>query len=207
MKQTPEMERAEWDRRATENADHEACSDLHPVRWNASAFRPLSMIVPRVPDTCATILEIGVGPGRIAAPMVRFGESIGARFIGVDVSPVMVDAAARRLLLRYATLLVGDGRTLPMGSETVDLVYSVTVFQHLPLAGVKAYIREALRVLTPGGRLVCQFVEGDENVPFGVQHEPQALFRFALEIGLAAVEVEDDPWQSNWRWLYATKPV
>jgi SAM-dependent methyltransferase len=54
---------------------------------------------------------------------------------------------------------VGDGLGLrSLDDETVDLVVSFTVFQHIPTAAiVQDYLADAARVLRPGGLLAFQW--------------------------------------------------
>jgi SAM-dependent methyltransferase len=98
------------------------------------------------------VLEIGCGPGKLLADMVRAGYTCAA----IDRSPQMV-AAARDELRRQR---LGDGATpisqadvqhLPFLGESFDTVVSTfpTEYIYQP-----ATLREVARVLRPGGRLV-----------------------------------------------------
>jgi SAM-dependent methyltransferase len=104
-------------------------------------------------------VEIGPGLGRMCAALAeRFD-----RVIGVDVSAEMVEQARQLVTDPRIEFVVGDGATLaPIQNGTVDLVYSYTVFQHIPRARVvEAYLQEAGRVLRPGGLFVFQW----NNIP------------------------------------------
>ena len=90
-------------------------------------------------------VEIGCGPGRLLRSHLT---------IGVDSSPNMVRHA---LALGHAAVL-NDGRTLPFPDESVEGVYSVLVFQHVPDDVVASYCAEAHRILKPGGVFVAQYV-------------------------------------------------
>jgi SAM-dependent methyltransferase len=100
-------------------------------------------------------LEIGCGPGRLMKPLSRhFGE-----IHGVDVSDEMVQLAQQRLRdLRNAQAHHTSGSDLSQFADnSFDFVYSYAVFQHIPSREVVFnYLREAHRVLKPGGVLRCQ---------------------------------------------------
>jgi SAM-dependent methyltransferase len=50
-----------------------------------------------------------------------------------------------------------DAAVTGLGKGTVDLFFSIAVFEHVPVAGVQAILREARRVLKPGG-LTCHHI-------------------------------------------------
>jgi SAM-dependent methyltransferase len=101
------------------------------------------------------VLDIGCGIGRFEpalAPRV-------AAITGIDVSPAMVETARRRCAgLPNVRLLETSGRDLAaFAAQTFDLVLAVDSFPYLYAAGpdlVAAHVREAARVLRPGGDLV-----------------------------------------------------
>lgn len=101
-------------------------------------------------------LEIGCGPGRLMKPLASYFKEVH----GVDVSEEMIRLARARLA-RYnnAFVYVNDGASLrEFPNESFDVVYSYAVFQHIPSEEVVfGYLREARRVLRPGGLLVAQF--------------------------------------------------
>ncbi|MBV8269122.1 MAG: methyltransferase domain-containing protein [Planctomycetaceae bacterium] len=87
------------------------------------------------------VLDLGCGKGRFAA---RLAES-GADVVGIDLSAAMLAEAEGLALVR------GSARRLPFASASFDAVVAVEVFEHL--ADVDAALREARRVLRPGGVL------------------------------------------------------
>src|SRR5690348_16087422 len=96
------------------------------------------------------VLEIGCGPGKLLADMVRAGYTCAA----VDRSPQMVAAARdelKRQGLPEAPISQGDVQHLPYLGESFDTVVSTfpTEYIYEP-----ASLREVARVLRPGGRLV-----------------------------------------------------
>jgi SAM-dependent methyltransferase len=98
------------------------------------------------------VLEIGCGPGKLLADMVRAGYTCAA----IDRSPQMVAAArdelrSQRLGDRETPISQADVQHLPFLGESFDTVVSTfpTEYIYQPAA-----LREVARVLRPGGRLV-----------------------------------------------------
>jgi len=78
---------------------------------------------------------------------------------GVDISDEMVALARRTLAaVPHAHVQVNSGSDLSLFPDGYfDFVYSWIVFQHIPSKDVVlGYLREAQRVLKPGGILACQ---------------------------------------------------
>jgi SAM-dependent methyltransferase len=102
-----------------------------------------------------SVLELGCGVGRMTGRLAELSRSV----IATDISAEML-THARTNLARWHNvgylILPGDGR-LPLRSESVDVVFSYLVLQHVPTADAQLqYLREAVRVLGPGGRLAMQ---------------------------------------------------
>jgi SAM-dependent methyltransferase len=108
-----------------------------------------------IPDAGASILEIGCGMGRMTARLSELYRTV----IALDVSSEMLERARRALPdVKNVTWLHGNGRDLSgVPDEAVDVVLSYIVLQHVPTAdGQLGYIREARRVLKPGGVAALQ---------------------------------------------------
>lgn len=100
------------------------------------------------------VLDLGCGIGRFAealAPRVR-------SVLGLDLSGEMIAEARRRCSRPNVRLERSDGQDLGIApSSGFDLVLAADVFPYLVQAGsalAEAHIREAGRVLRPGGSLV-----------------------------------------------------
>jgi len=97
----------------------------------------LSVIVPHLKK--GNILELGCGVGRL----INNIKLDGCHLIGIDISRKLLDIAAKE---GRAELLLCDGRTIPVEDKSIDSVYSMLVFQHLPGDAVEKYINEAGRI-------------------------------------------------------------
>jgi len=98
-----------------------------------------------------TVADIGCGPGTAA----RHAARVGASVIGIDPAPVMLRLA--RFLTRHSARAVryakGSAEALPLPDSSVSVVWSIASVHHW--ADLDAGLREARRVLKPGGRLVA----------------------------------------------------
>ncbi|MEV4825176.1 methyltransferase domain-containing protein [Micromonospora sp. NPDC049274] len=130
--------------------------------WDAdrydSQFGYVSALAGGVVDLLAplpgeTVLDLGCGPGELAATIA----ARGARVIAVDGDPAMVAAATGRL---GSGVLLADGHDFRI-DEQVDAVFSNAALHWMTRpAEVVAAVRRALR---PGGRFVAEF-GGAHNV-------------------------------------------
>ena len=103
-------------------------------------------------DGPGDMLDVGMGAGRLCAELVERGWTVS----GVDLSPVMVEAARQRLPGIAERLCVGSIDRLPFGDGTFDAVAATGVLEYATddLAGAT---RELARVLRPAGRAVVSF--------------------------------------------------
>ncbi len=127
-----------WDAQAEEwvRFARDVRGDRTNLLWNLPAFLEL------VPAPGLATLDLGCGEGRCGAELGRLGH----RVVGVDSSQRMVDAARERI-----DAVVGEASALPFDDASFDLVVAFMSLQDMDdLSGV---VREAARVLEPGGRL------------------------------------------------------
>ncbi|HEY8601780.1 MAG TPA: class I SAM-dependent methyltransferase [Thermomicrobiales bacterium] len=119
--------------------------------------------------TAATrFLEVGVGTGRIALPLVRQGYC----YYGVDLSMPMLRAADQKAqgLAGRLILCDADACALPFASATFDVAIVVHLFHLIP-AWPEAFA-EVLRVIRPGGAFLYgaeQQGAVDEPDPFAAR--------------------------------------
>jgi class 3 adenylate cyclase/ubiquinone/menaquinone biosynthesis C-methylase UbiE len=99
------------------------------------------------------ICDIGSGSG---TELIRLARIIGptGRAVGVDASQVMCDEAQRRAIEAGIDIEVrcADGRDTGLPEGEFDGVRIERVIQHV--GDVAGFLREALRIVRPGGRIV-----------------------------------------------------
>ena len=157
-----ETMRRDWNERAREDANYYVAfgrrgqDDAEFFATAADLMRSMQTELKRLPGSARrSALEIGCGPGRLLRPASAFFTDIH----GVDVSDEMVRLAAARLQdIPHAHVHSTSGSDLAIFKDDgFDFVYSYAVFQHIPSRDVVfEYLREAYRVLRPGGILWCQ---------------------------------------------------
>ena len=102
------------------------------------------------------VCDLGCGPGHVA----RYLHERGAKVVGVDLSPAMIERA--RALTPGVRFEAGDMRALdvPDGAwQSIVAMYSIIHIVPDSLAGA---FREMRRVLAPGGSLLASFHIGSE---------------------------------------------
>ena len=90
------------------------------------------------------IVDLGCGSGRA----IVWNAESGAAILGVDISPFFAQEAVDR-----ADLVLGDLRRLPLRSGAFTKAWSLDVMEHLSPQALEDVLREAGRVLAPGGAL------------------------------------------------------
>lgn len=101
-------------------------------------------------------LDIGTGTGDLAIALAS-QSSPEARVVGVDFTPEMLaigrDKIERLGLAGRVELMQGDGERLPFSDDSFDACCSAFVVRNL--TDMAQGFSEMLRVVKPGGRVVC----------------------------------------------------
>lgn len=115
-------------------------------------------------STARAVFELGCGTGRFARRLLEEHLPAGATYHGVDLSPRMVEIARRRLepyAPRCRVDLSDGGPPTGEPSTAYDRFVSNFVFDLLSEKAIGATLREAHRMLRPGGRLaICGLSPG-----------------------------------------------
>lgn len=119
---------------------YEMCKDDYPP-----------MLAELETDPFDDVLDVGCGTGPVIELLAKkYPEK---HFVGLDITPAMIEVA-RSKGLPNAEFVVGDAESLPFGDEGFDAILCSNSFHHYPNPG--AFLREAHRVLRPGGKLILR---------------------------------------------------
>lgn len=130
-------------------------------RWRLFAARQVALTAGE------RALDIGTGTADLAIAVARAGAP-GSTIVGVDFTPEMLERGREKIerlrLTGRIELRQGDGEGLDFADNAFDACCSAFVVRNLtdPRLG----FREMLRVVRPGGRVVC----------LEISHPPGALF-------------------------------
>jgi SAM-dependent methyltransferase len=177
-----------------EGAPYDRIADGYRRWWAPvlvrDAVATLDLVAEDVDAGARRILDLGTGTGTLALAAIQRWPAV--EVVGLDLSREMIAQANReadRVIRgrdrRRLTTVVGDAEDLPFEAGAFDLVVSSFVIQ---LVGNRAQaLREALRVLRPGGRLAyTTWLAGE------VSFAPDRVLDEVLdEIGLDEREARD----------------
>lgn len=107
-------------------------------------------------DLQKTVLEFGCGMGRLLANPAL----MGYKCIGLDISETQLELAKAYFPVkeRIRFIKVESKQKFEMASESVDVIYSYAVFQHIKyLSDFYFSLSELTRVLKKGGLIRIQF--------------------------------------------------
>jgi SAM-dependent methyltransferase len=146
------------------------------------------------------VCDLGCGPGHVA----RHLHGQGADVFGIDLSPRMVEAAAR--LNPSIDFRTGDMMALEAGDESWAGIVAFYSVIHIPSANVVTALREMGRVLQPEGLLLLAFHVGVDPVHLDdwwghsvsldfFFFEPKQMLGYLRRAGLQPIEmIEREPY-------------
>ncbi|GAA3309528.1 class I SAM-dependent methyltransferase [Streptomyces cinereospinus] len=123
------------------------------------------------------VLDVGSGTGR---PTAQTLAGAGHDVLGVDVSPVMADLAARQV--PGAAFRCADIRTLPLADGSFDAVCVYFSLLQMARPEQSALVGRLARAVRPGGYLVLATVPLDvEDVEAVFMGQPVRVTSFGAE--------------------------
>ncbi len=135
--------------------------------WRARAARYLALA------TGETGLDLGAGTADLSIAVIR-GSGPGTKMIGMDITPEMLDRGrvkiAKLHLQDRIELHIGDAEHIELPANSVDGCCSAFTVRNL--TDIHQGFSEMLRVVRPGGRVVCLEISHPPGKIFG------ALFYF-----------------------------
>ncbi len=159
--------------RAFERQGHDALATSYHAFFaavTALAINPLLDAVRLRPG--ARLLDVATGPGALAAEAANRG----ARAIGIDLSPQMVELA--RQLHPAINFHEADVEHLPFPDDAFDAVVCAFGLGHFPRPEVA--VAESVRTLLPGGRIAFSWWDDPSR------QRIQGIFRDAIaEVGIS----------------------
>jgi ubiquinone/menaquinone biosynthesis C-methylase UbiE len=106
------------------------------------------------------LVDVGCGSGRTAAALKQDAQ---LSYLGTDVVPSLLEFArkkAGRPDWRFETVTSLD---IPEANACADVVLFMSVFTHLRRGEIDALIREAHRVLKPGGVVIASYLDSSRH--------------------------------------------
>jgi SAM-dependent methyltransferase len=170
----PELSSSDAERlRAFERQGHDALATSYQAFFaavNTLATNPLLDAVRLRPGT--RLLDVATGPGALAGKAA----SRGARPIGIDLSPQMVELA--RQLHPAINFYEADVEHLPFPDDAFDAIVCAFGLGHFPRPEVA--VAESVRTLLPGGRIAFSWWDDPSR------QRIQGVFRDAIaEVGIS----------------------
>lgn len=158
------------------------------------------------------ILDIATGSGSVLKWLREVHPSCPC-LVGIDVAAGHLKAALKTLADTRVALLAMDAARVGLCDSSVDMVIIAHSLHHLP--DVAGALREARRVLVPGGWLVVAEMHRDDALPsqavhidmhgwwaeidtaVGISHRPVYrrgdILAFVAALGMEDVDVAEDP--------------
>lgn len=121
-----------------------------------------------VPPPGRLTLDLGCGEGRVASDLRERGH----RVVGIDASPTLVRHAWEAD--PTIVLVVADAAALPFASGAFDLVVAYNSL--MDVADMPGSVREASRVLEPGGKLCISVTHPVNDAGRFASRDPDAAF-------------------------------
>jgi len=108
-----------------------------------------------------SVLDIGCGPGYLCESMAQIVGPDGA-VVGIDISTDLIAVCNRQKAFTSISYAIGDATELSQADASFDVVVCTQVAEYVP--NVDRLLKEAFRVLKPGGRTIFVATDWDAVV-------------------------------------------
>lgn len=115
-----------------------------------------------------SVFEFGCGTGKFAVRILETHLPPSAKYLGCDVSPIMIELAKQRLeaYVGHVQVALSDGSVrFPLPDHSVDRVVSSYVLDLLSEADIRRFFSEAHRTLVPGGKVCLASLTRGTSLP------------------------------------------
>jgi tRNA (cmo5U34)-methyltransferase len=154
MQSDPYLERYGHDWRSPERVREYVQRVDREIDRRADGLAVLLQVIPFEPDRAISVLDIGCGPGLVAARVLDAFPQ--ARAVGLDVSEPMREVAGERMASyggRFGFVLADfvEGELPAEARGPFDLVVSSRAIHHIPAEHKQRLYRTVFSALNPGG--------------------------------------------------------
>jgi 2-polyprenyl-3-methyl-5-hydroxy-6-metoxy-1,4-benzoquinol methylase len=114
-------------------------------KWHRHKFRRIVQEI----GTVSRHLDFGCGPGTL---IHLLGPGISA--VGVDIAASQLSYAERNYASPEKQFVQIESSSLPFADQTFDSITCIEVVEHLELKLTREILKEFIRVLRPGGKMI-----------------------------------------------------
>ncbi len=105
------------------------------------------------------LIDVGCGSGRVAWALSQSKYRDTLRYLGLDIVPEMLKFAIAKCQQPSWRFEIISELKIPEADNCADMVCFFSVFTHLMQEESFLYLREAQRVLRPGGKIVATYLD------------------------------------------------
>lgn len=126
------------------------------------------------------VVDLGCGSGAYLLP----ASAMARTAYGVDFSQKLLATCAERLRgagVQNAHLVLADLQSIPLADSSVDFVFSIATLYYVPM--VQQAVREAARILRPGGSMLLEFGNTWSLNTLVVKSAPSGVRSYHISVG------------------------